>query len=62
MLRELQAFRKQYATTNQRMYWALTIAIDHVIGLSSKGIAEDMERLKNAFEGSDYVPKEESNV
>jgi hypothetical protein len=44
------------------MYWALTIAIDHVIGLSRKGIAEDMERLKDAFEGATYVPKEESNV
>lgn len=49
MLKKLQAMRNNYLY-DQKMYWALTIAIDHEIGLPEKYIQEDMERLRKYVE------------
>ena len=44
---ELQQIRKENAD-NHVVYWALTIAIDHVLGLGKEGIEMDIERLRRA--------------
>ena len=47
ILAELQQIRKENAD-NHVAYWALTIAIDHVLGLGKEGIEMDIERLRRA--------------
>jgi hypothetical protein len=47
ILAELQQIRKENAD-NHVVYWALTIAIDHVLGLGKEGIEMDIERLRRA--------------
>jgi hypothetical protein len=47
ILAELQQIRKENAD-NHAVYWALTIAIDHVLGLGKEGIEMDIERLRRA--------------
>ena len=45
---ELQHIRKENAD-NHVVYWALTIAIDHVLRLGKEGIEMDVERLRRAI-------------
>ena len=45
ILAELQQIRTDTAYDNVA-YWALTIAIDHVLGLGKEGIEMDIERLR----------------
>jgi hypothetical protein len=47
ILAELQQIRTDTAYDNVA-YWALTIAIDHVLGLGKEGIEMDIERLRRA--------------
>ena len=45
-LEELQALREEYYG-DERVYWALTIAIDLVLGLSDRYIYQDFDRLRS---------------
>jgi hypothetical protein len=47
ILAELQQVRRENAD-NHVVYWALTIAIDYVLGLGKEGIEMDIERLRRA--------------
>jgi hypothetical protein len=48
MLKELQKLRTD-CLADPRMYWALTIAIDHVLELPKEDIELDMARLQRAI-------------
>jgi hypothetical protein len=48
MLKELQALRND-CLADSRMYWVLTIVIDHVLELPKEDIELDMERLQRAI-------------
>ena len=47
ILAELQQIRTENAD-NRAVYWALTIAIDYVLGLGKEDIEMDIERLRRA--------------
>ena len=48
MLKELQKLRSEHLN-DVRMYWAITIVIDLVLGLDKEDIEDDMERLRRAL-------------
>ena len=48
MLKELQKLRSEHLN-DIRMYWAITIVIDLVLGLDKEDIEDDMERLRRAL-------------
>jgi len=47
LLEQLHSIRTDTAYDNVA-YWALTIAIDHVLGIGKEGIEMDIERLRRA--------------
>jgi len=61
ILAELQQIRTDTAYDNVA-YWALTIAIDHVLGLGKEGIEMDIERLRRAAKPLTTLERIESVV
>jgi hypothetical protein len=55
MLKELQKLRTDYSA-DPRLYWAITITIDYVLGTSKEDTERNMERLKRAIGKAQWKP------
>jgi|HubBroStandDraft_5_1064220.scaffolds.fasta_scaffold1991035_1 hypothetical protein len=55
MLKELQKLRTDYSA-DPRLYWAITITIDYVLGMSKEDTERNMERLKRAIGKAQWKP------